>query len=123
VVTQEDAARFHRRGESCSRTQSYCRSYFGRAREERNSHFGECVAKFYVYLQEMFYAYLRRTPRTLPWMLTLAQGVDGGHLGVRGLEADHAAFTVEALEGGVGAVDEGDDDLAFAAVRVRSTRT
>src|SRR3982074_1213011 len=41
-------------------------------------------------------------------------GVDGGHLGVGGLQADHAAFAIEALEGGVGAVDEGDDDLAFA---------
>ena len=41
-------------------------------------------------------------------------GIDGGHLGVGGLQADHAAFAVEALEGGVGAVDEGDDDLAFA---------
>ncbi len=42
------------------------------------------------------------------------RGVDGGHLVVRGLESDHAAFAVEALEGGVGAVDQGDDDLAFA---------
>src|SRR5882757_861527 len=41
-------------------------------------------------------------------------GVDGGHFGVGGLETDHAALAVEALEGGVGAVDEGDDDLAFA---------
>jgi hypothetical protein len=40
-------------------------------------------------------------------------GVDGRHFGVGGLQADHAAFAVEALEGGVGAVDEGDDDLAF----------
>ena len=40
--------------------------------------------------------------------------VDGGHLRVGGLEADHVALPVEALEGGVGAVDEGDDDLAFA---------
>ena len=30
------------------------------------------------------------------------------------MEADHGAFAVEALEGGVGAIDEGDDDLAFA---------
>jgi hypothetical protein len=42
------------------------------------------------------------------------RGVDRGHFGVGGLQADHAAFAVEALEGGVGAVDEGDDDLAFA---------
>ena len=41
-------------------------------------------------------------------------GVDGGHLGIGGLEADHAAFAVETLEGGVGAVDQSDDDFAFA---------
>jgi hypothetical protein len=41
-------------------------------------------------------------------------GVDGRHLGVRGLQANHAAFAVEAFEGSVGAVDERDDDLAFA---------
>ncbi len=41
-------------------------------------------------------------------------GVDGCHLGVGGLEADHRAFAVEAFEGGLGAVDEGDDDLALA---------
>ena len=41
-------------------------------------------------------------------------GVDGGHFGVGGLQADHAAFAVETFEGGVGAVDEGNDDLAFA---------
>ena len=41
-------------------------------------------------------------------------GVDGGHFGVGGLQSDHGAFAIEALEGGVGAVDEGDDDLAFA---------
>src|SRR6516162_10223689 len=40
--------------------------------------------------------------------------VDGGHFGVGGLKANHAALTVEALKGGVGAVDEGDDDLALA---------
>jgi len=42
------------------------------------------------------------------------RGKDRGHLGVGGLEANHAALAVEALKGGVGAVDEGDDDLAFA---------
>lgn len=42
------------------------------------------------------------------------RGVDGRHLGIGGLEADHAAFPVEALEGCVGAVDESDDDLALA---------
>jgi hypothetical protein len=42
------------------------------------------------------------------------RGVDGGHFGIRGLEADHAAFAVEAFEGGVGAVDQRDDDLALA---------
>ena len=41
-------------------------------------------------------------------------GVDGGHLAVGGLESDHGALAVEALESGVCAVDEGDDDLAFA---------
>src|SRR3981189_3273894 len=41
-------------------------------------------------------------------------GVDGGHFGVGRLQADHAAFAIEALEGGVGPIDEGDDDLAFA---------
>jgi len=41
-------------------------------------------------------------------------GVDWGHFGVGGLQTDHAAFAVETLEGGVGAIDEGDDDLAFA---------
>jgi hypothetical protein len=42
------------------------------------------------------------------------RGIDGGHFGIGGLQADHAALAVEALEGGVGAVDEGDYDLAFA---------
>ena len=28
-------------------------------------------------------------------------GVDGGHFGVGGLQADHAAFAVETFEGGV----------------------
>ena len=41
-------------------------------------------------------------------------GVDGSHFGVGGLQADHAALAIEALEGGVGAVDEGDNDLALA---------
>jgi hypothetical protein len=40
--------------------------------------------------------------------------VNGRHLSVGGLQPDHAPFAVEALEGGIGAVDEGDDDLAFA---------
>jgi len=42
------------------------------------------------------------------------RSVDGRHLSVGGLEANHAAFAVKALEGGVGAVDECDDDLALA---------
>ncbi len=64
--------------------------------------------------KSIFYAYLRRTPRTFPWILTLAAGsVDWGHFDVRGLEANHTAFAVEALEGGVGAVDERDDNLTF----------
>jgi len=41
-------------------------------------------------------------------------GVDGGHFGVGGLEADEVAFAVEALEGGVRAVDQGNDYFAFA---------
>lgn len=40
--------------------------------------------------------------------------VDGSHLGIGGLEADHGALTIETLEGGVGTVDEGDDDLSLA---------
>ena len=30
------------------------------------------------------------------------------------MQTDHGAFAVETLEGGVGSVDEGDDDLALA---------
>ena len=41
-------------------------------------------------------------------------GVDGGHFGVGGLETNEIAFAVEAFEGCVGAVDEGDYDFAFA---------
>jgi hypothetical protein len=42
---------------------------------ERNSYFGECyLLNFLRILLGAFYAYLRRTPRTLPWMLTLAAG-------------------------------------------------
>jgi hypothetical protein len=40
--------------------------------------------------------------------------VDGGHLCIGGLEPDHAALAVEALEGSVGAIDQSDDDLALA---------
>ncbi len=40
--------------------------------------------------------------------------VDGSHLGIGGLEADHGALAIEALEGGVGAVDKGDDNLSLA---------
>src|SRR3954470_5330097 len=45
-----------------------------------------------------------------------AVGVDdaGFHGAVRGLEADLAAFLVEALEGGLAGVEEGDDLLAVA---------
>jgi len=39
---------------------------------------------------------------------------DGVHFGVGGLEADHGALEVEALEGGFGSADEGDDDFALA---------
>lgn len=42
-------------------------------------------------------------------------GVDRSHFVVGGLQADHAALAIEALEGGVGAVDEGDDNLALAS--------
>jgi hypothetical protein len=41
-------------------------------------------------------------------------GEDGSHLGVGGLETDHISLAVEALEGGIRAVDQSDDDLAFA---------
>ena len=39
---------------------------------------------------------------------------DGVHFGVGGLEANHGALEVEALEGGFGSADEGDDDFALA---------
>lgn len=42
------------------------------------------------------------------------RGIDRSHLRVGGLEANHTAFAVEALEGRIGAVDERDDDLAFS---------
>ena len=43
--------------------------------KERNSHFGECYIQNFPGIWGMaLYAYLRRTPRTLPWMLTLAAG-------------------------------------------------
>ena len=41
-------------------------------------------------------------------------GVDGLHLAVGGLQADEVSFAIEALEGGVGAVDQGHDDLSLA---------
>ena len=41
---------------------------------ERNSYFGECYVQIFYGLCGEVYAYLRRTPRTLPWMLTLAAG-------------------------------------------------
>ena len=40
-------------------------------------------------------------------------GVDGRHFGVGGLETNHTALAVKTLEGSVGAVNEGDYDLAF----------
>src|ERR1700694_5627656 len=40
--------------------------------------------------------------------------VDGSHLRVGRLQADHVAFAVETFQGGVGSVDEGDDDLSLA---------
>ena len=42
--------------------------------QERNSYFGECYVPVFCVFGEGVYAYLRRTPRTLPWMLTLAAG-------------------------------------------------
>jgi len=70
--------------------------------EERNSHFGECVAKFYVYFAGDVLCVFAEDAENLALDADVGgRGVDGGHLGVRGLEADHAAFTVEALEGGV----------------------
>ena len=42
-------------------------------------------------------------------------GVDGCHLGVGGLEPDHAAFAIKALQGGVGAVDQCDHDFSLAS--------
>ncbi len=43
-----------------------------------------------------------------------SRGIDGRHLRVGGLQADHAAFTVEAFEGSVRAIDKSYDNLAFA---------
>ncbi len=39
---------------------------------------------------------------------------DGVHFCVGGLQADHAAFQIEAFEGGFGSSDEGDDDFSLA---------
>src|SRR5688500_11215681 len=44
--------------------------------------------------------------------------VDGGHGGVGGLEADAGGFAVEALQGRVGVVEEGDHDVAVTRRRV-----
>ena len=77
------------------------------ALSERNSNFGEChLQGLCVFAEDAENLTLNADVG--------GRGVDGGHLGVGRLQADHAAFAVEALEGGVGAVDEGDDDLAFA---------
>jgi len=43
-----------------------------------------------------------------------SRGVDGSHFCVGGLQADHAAFAVEAFESSVCAVNERNDDLALA---------
>ena len=81
---------------------------------ERNSYFGECCLQFFMYFAGRLCVFAEDAEDFALDADVGGGGVDGGHLGVGGLEADHAAFAVEALEGGVGAVDEGDDDLAFA---------
>ena len=40
--------------------------------------------------------------------------VNGGHFGIRGLQADHTSLTIETFERGVRTIDQGHDDLAFA---------
>ena len=47
-------------------------------------------------------------------MATCAGEHSGVHLGVGGLQAHERAFEVEALEGGFGTADEGDDDVSLA---------
>jgi len=76
-------------------------------RLERNSNFGECYGRILGVFAEDAQDFALDADAG-------GGGVDGGHLGVRGLEADHGAFAIEALEGGIGAVDQGDDDLSFA---------
>src|SRR5258705_27260 len=74
--------------------------------EERNSNFGEC----YLQISGVFAEDAENFALDAD---VCGGGVDWGHFGVGGLQADHAAFAVEAFEGGIGTVDEGDDDLAF----------
>src|SRR5258708_36665896 len=58
-----------------ARTQSCCRLLFWTpARLKGIATLGSAMYKFY--------AYLRRTPRTLPWMLTLAAGAEMGDISV-----------------------------------------
>ena len=40
--------------------------------------------------------------------------VDGCHLSIGWLEPDHISLSIEALEGGVRAIDQGDDDLSLS---------
>jgi len=81
---------------------------------ERNSYFGECCLQIFMYFAGSLCVFAEDAENFALDADVGGRGVDGGHLGVGGLQADHAAFAVKALEGGVGAVDEGDDDLAFA---------
>ena len=39
---------------------------------------------------------------------------DWGHLRIGGLQANHVSFTIEAFEGSICAINEGDDDLSLA---------
>src|SRR5882757_8584299 len=77
VVTQEAAERFHRRGRKLlqGHAELLPAPILDVRGEEGNSYFGECyLLNFMRILRGTVYAYLRRTPRTLPWMLTLAAG-------------------------------------------------
>jgi hypothetical protein len=62
-------------GESCCKDAELLPApILGVRGEERNSYFGECYLQILCVFCREVYAYLRRTPRTLPWMLTLAAG-------------------------------------------------
>ncbi len=74
---------------------------------ERNSNFGECQVSILCVFAEDAEDFALDAD-------VGSRSVDGGHFSIGGLQADHAAFAIEALECGVGTIDEGDDDLAFA---------